>query len=138
MEYGESLQFLYGLRQAGIKLGLKNIALLLGALDHPQNRFPSLHVAGTNGKGSTASCLAAILSAAGFRTGLYTSPHLQRFNERIRVDGAPVGDGELAALITEVKERGRGRGATFFEFATAVAFLCFERRRVDFAVIETG
>ncbi len=138
MDYGKSIQFLYGLRQTGIKLGLRNIALLLAALGHPQKCYATLHVAGTNGKGSVASCLAAILSAAGYRTGLYTSPHLQRFNERIRIDGEEISDAEVAQLVDEVRSRAPGRSVTFFEFATALAFLCFEHRRVDFAVIETG
>ncbi|NLC71061.1 MAG: bifunctional folylpolyglutamate synthase/dihydrofolate synthase [Desulfuromonadaceae bacterium] len=138
MDYGKSIEFLCGLRQTGIKLGLRNIALLLSDLDHPQKQFVTLHVAGTNGKGSTASGLAAILSAAGYRTGLYTSPHLQSFNERIRIDGETVSDPEVTELVAEVRKRTPGRSATFFEFATAMAFLCFEHRRVDFAVVETG
>jgi len=138
VDYREGIEFLYGLRRAGIKLGLKNIARLLSALGHPQKRFVSLHVAGTNGKGSVAASLAAILSAAGYRTGLYTSPHLQRFNERIRIDSETVTDAEVAELIDEVRKRAPESGATFFEFTTAMAFLCFEHRKVDFAVIETG
>ncbi|MBO4793195.1 MAG: bifunctional folylpolyglutamate synthase/dihydrofolate synthase [Deltaproteobacteria bacterium] len=132
------LDFLYGLRQSVIKLGLKNIALLLAQLGHPQKAFKSIHVAGTNGKGSTSACLAAILDAAGYKVGLYTSPHLQRFNERIRVGRRQISDEELAALIEEIRARARGQSATFFEFTTALAFLWFARQEVDFAVIETG
>ena len=95
-------------------------------------------MAGTNGKGSTSACLAAILDAAGYKVGLYTSPHLQRFNERIRIGQQLISDEELAALIEEIRARAAGQSATFFEFTTALAFLWFARQEVDFAVIETG
>ncbi len=85
--YSATLHWLYGLQYRGMKFGLRNIRALLREAGHPQNRFPSLHIAGTNGKGSTSSFLASILQEAGYRTGLYTSPHLVRFTERIRING---------------------------------------------------
>ncbi|MDI9631029.1 MAG: Mur ligase family protein [Acidobacteriota bacterium] len=129
------------LEREGIRLGLEATRALLAALDDPQLRFPSVLVAGTNGKGSTAALLAAILQAAGLRTGLYTSPHLERPAERIRVDGLPLPDRRLARLLAEVvaaSTAGGGRAPTYFEAMTAAAFLAFARQRVDLAVLEVG
>ncbi len=119
---------------------------LMGALGHAEQRFPSVLIAGTNGKGSTASTLASILVRAGYRTGLYTSPHLSRVNERIRVDGAMVGDEEFAALFSHVEEIASTLVRdgllpalpSFFETLTAMAFLHFASRPVDIAVLEVG
>jgi dihydrofolate synthase/folylpolyglutamate synthase len=139
-----TLEALYARRTLGIKPGLEVTRALLAALGNPQDRSACLHVAGTNGKGSVCALLDAMLRAAGFRTGLYTSPHLVRFNERFRVDGAAITDAELAARVDEEERaaaavRARlGKEPTFFESGTAVAFLHFLRQRVDVAVLETG
>jgi dihydrofolate synthase/folylpolyglutamate synthase len=154
MTYEESVQYLFSLgrelaspRQASVaKFDLKNITVLCEHLGQPQSEFQSVHVAGTNGKGSTSAMLESILRAAGLRTGLYTSPHLERINERIRLDGQEISDGEFAATFTRVREAieqllAAGRLAahpTFFECVTAVAFAYFAAARADFAVCETG
>lgn len=135
------LEYLYGLERHGIKPGLERISALLAALGEPQKAFGAVHVAGTNGKGSVSSMTASILMEAGFKTGLYTSPHLSRFNERISVSDRKVTDKELAGLAAEVRaamKKARISGVTFFEFTTAMAFLHFKKKKVDFAVVETG
>lgn len=134
----ESLAYLYGLQQFGIKLGLENIRGLLRRLGNPQNSLRCLHVAGTNGKGSVSVLLAEMLRHAGYRTGLYTSPHLHCFTERVRIDGEPLGLDRLPALVEEVKAAGTGIPATFFEATTALALLAFRQAGVDVAVLETG
>jgi len=133
-----SLDYLYGLQRFGIKLGLDNIRTLLSRLGAPQQAMAIVHVAGTNGKGSTAAALAAILQAAGYRTGLYTSPHLQRFNERVRVDGAEIGDAEVVRLTERLRAQCSELPITFFEFTTALALEHFRDCRVEVAVLETG
>lgn len=129
------------LEQEGIRLGLDATRELLAALGDPQRRFPSVLVAGTNGKGSTAALLASILDAAGLRTGLYTSPHLEHPRERIRIGGRTVSPRLLGLLVTEVVAAcgaTRVRTPTYFEAMTAAAFLAFARRGVDLAVVEVG
>ncbi len=130
---------------AGIKFDLGPITALLHRLGDPQRAFAPLHVAGTNGKGSTCALIESVLRAAGHRTALYTSPHLVRFNERIRVGGAPIHDVELADLFREIEKADQrlaaetgGREMTFFEFTTALAFEYFRREGVQIAVLETG
>lgn len=133
-----TLEYLYGLQTFGMKLGLRNIRTLLHFCHDPQKQFRSVHVAGTNGKGSTSAMIAAVLQSAGYRTGLYTSPHLVKFNERIRVNGKMISDSDLvryAALLRPQIDRFR---ATFFEATTAIAFKYFADKKVDIAVIETG
>jgi dihydrofolate synthase / folylpolyglutamate synthase len=128
------------------KFDLAHMRVLLAALDHPEKRFPSVLIAGTNGKGSTAATLASILSASGLKTGLYTSPHLIRINERIRVSGEEIGDDDFAGLhgeVNTVAERLVDRGElpwhpSFFEMMTAIAFVRFARESVDIAVLEVG
>ncbi|MFW6241272.1 MAG: bifunctional folylpolyglutamate synthase/dihydrofolate synthase [Thermodesulfobacteriota bacterium] len=133
------LRELYGLRRFGIKLGLDTIRAMLDGLGNPHRRFRAVHLAGSNGKGSVASALATILAGAGQRVGLYTSPHLVRFNERFCVNGRPVSDEALAAAHEAVRTVPTGdRSPTFFEFATAMAFHLFAEAKVDWAVIETG
>ncbi len=132
------IQFLYSLQTFGMKLGLRNITTLLGESGNPERLFPSVHIAGTNGKGSTAAMLAVILTASGYRTGLYTSPHLVRFNERIRIDGIPIPDPALSRLTKQLRPFIVGTKATFFEATTAIAFHYFAEQQVDIAVIETG
>ncbi len=133
------LQTLFGLRRFGIKLGLATIRRMLAGLGDPQRRYPTVHIAGTNGKGSVASSLATILMEAGYRVGLYTSPHLVRFNERIQVNGKPIADAEILRLHRRVRRVvPPGREPTFFEFTTAMAFDAFAAAQVEWAVIETG
>ncbi len=138
MDYRESLAYLYGLQQFGIKLGLNNIRSLLQRLDHPERGYAIVHVGGSNGKGSVSAALARIFQEAGLRVGLYTSPHLHSFTERIQVDGRPIAEGEAAALIDDLRNRSQGIPATFFEFTTAMALLFFKQRQVDIAVLEVG
>jgi dihydrofolate synthase/folylpolyglutamate synthase len=115
------------------------ISQILGALGEPQKTYRTIHVAGTNGKGSVASMLAGILQAAGFTVGLYTSPHLIQFNERIRIDGRPVTDLEIVEAYRTIRKVQQGeREPTFFEFTTAMALHLFQEHRVDWAVVETG
>jgi len=135
---GRAVRDLAALEYFGMKAGLRNIRKIARELGDPQDSFQSVHIAGTNGKGSTAAMLAAILSASGYRTGLYTSPHLVSFTERIRIDGAPIGTRELDERIDEVMPLVRRTNGTFFEAATAVAFRHFAMQKVDVAVIETG
>src|SRR5215467_580171 len=154
MDFEQAVSYLLSLgrelaaptQAATAKFNLENILLLARHLDHPENRYPSAHIAGTNGKGSTAAFLQTVLREAGYRTGLYTSPHLERINERIRVDGEPIPDRAFAEIFTGVRELieklladGTLRAhPTFFECVTAIAFLYFARTGVDFAVFETG
>ncbi len=128
------------------KFDLAHMRVLLQALEHPERRFPSVLIAGTNGKGSTAATLASILQASGLRTGLYTSPHLVRLNERVRVNGKEISDDAFASLHGEVDQiAGRLVDQTelpwhpsFFEMMTAIAFEYFAREHVDLAVLEVG
>ncbi len=120
--------------------GLDRIRELLRRLGDPQDGLKFVHVAGTNGKGSVCACLASVLEAAGYRVGLNTSPHLERFHERIRVNGEEIGDRALAALTEEVREAAEAmeEHPTEFELITAIAFLHFRRERCDIVVLETG
>ena len=130
---------MYGLRRFGIKLGLATIRKILKGLDNPQESYACVHVAGTNGKGSVASALASILHLSGYKTGLFTSPHLVRFNERITVNNRPIPDRDVVTAYSAVKDVHYGkREPTFFEFSTAMALYEFGRQKVDWAVIETG
>jgi dihydrofolate synthase/folylpolyglutamate synthase len=146
MTSAESRDYLGRLQHVGIKLGLENIAALCLALGNPQNRFLSVHVAGTNGKGSVSAMLAEIMRAHGLKTGLYTSPHLVRVEERIRVDGREIASKRFRELLTQLKSvidrlMAEGRLAyhpTYFEVVTALAFLEFAERGVDVAVLEVG
>ncbi|NIQ97269.1 MAG: bifunctional folylpolyglutamate synthase/dihydrofolate synthase, partial [Desulfuromonadales bacterium] len=138
MSCQESLDYLYGLQKFGIKLGLENIRTFLSRLGHPEYRFKTVLVAGTNGKGSTASALAEILTRSGYRTGLYTSPHLHSFNERIRIDGAVIPEESVAELVAEMRLQADALPLTFFEFTTALALQFFADNNVDIAVLEVG
>ena len=130
---------MYRLRRFGIKLELHTIRTILDGLGNPQEQFLCIHVAGTNGKGSIASTLASILHACGYHTGLYTSPHLVKFNERICINGVPIPDERVVTAYEAVKKVNYGkREPTFFEYSTAMALYEFGRRNVDWAVIETG
>ncbi len=134
----ESLNYLYGLQTFGIKLGLDNISTLHYRLGLPAESYRTVLVAGTNGKGSTASALAEVLRQAGVRTGLYTSPHLHCFTERIRIDGVPADFTFLEPLIDELRQLGNDLPLTFFEFTTALALETFRRCQVDVAILEVG
>lgn len=123
---------------AGIKPGLERISELCKGLGDPHLRLITIHVAGTNGKGSTCSILASILTEAGYNVGLYTSPHVRRFNERIRINGTAISDEDVARLAVPLMEQAKSIGGTFFEVTTAMAFQYFAEKRVDVAVIETG
>jgi|WetSurMetagenome_2_1015567.scaffolds.fasta_scaffold17909_2 dihydrofolate synthase / folylpolyglutamate synthase len=121
-----------------MKFGLQGIRALLRFLDHPENKFPSIHIAGTNGKGSTASMIAAICTSAGYKTGLYTSPHLINFNERIRISGKKISSGTVAKLAAILQSEVTKNECTFFEAVTAMAFKYFADSAVDIAIVETG
>jgi dihydrofolate synthase/folylpolyglutamate synthase len=131
-----ALARLRGLSRFGVRLGLERIRRVLAELGDPQERFRALHIAGTNGKGSTAAMLEAVLSASGRRVGLYTSPHLCRFSERIRADGREIPPERLVAGVERVLAI--EPALTFFEAATAIGFLHLAEEQVELAVIETG
>ncbi len=137
--YENCLKTLYGFQRFGIKLGLSTIKRILAGLGDPQDTFACIHVAGTNGKGSVASSLASILYRSGYKTGLYTSPHLVRFNERIQVNSRPISNEKVVTSYRAIKDAHFGkRNPTFFEFTTAMALFEFAAQKVDWAVIETG
>lgn len=148
MNYGEAITYLYSLghEMLAMKLGLESVRTLARACSDPQRSYPTVHIAGTNGKGSTAAMTEAIARAAGLRVGLYTSPHLIEITERIRVDGRDITPEDFARLATEVRlmsERLVSEGAlpappTFFEQMTMIAFLYFAECEVDLAVLEVG
>ncbi len=144
-DYAAICERLYALKARGVSFGIDRMRDFAAALGHPERAVPAIHVAGTNGKGSVAAMVNAILLAAGRRVGLYTSPHLVRLGERVRVDGVALSEAEIAAYVAElepVAERlarsGSGEAPSFFEFMTAMAFLQFARRACDAAVIEVG
>ena len=154
MNYDQAVHYLLTLgrelaaptQAAAAKFDLENIAVLAERLGRPDRAYPSAHIAGTNGKGSTAAFLESILRHAGFRTGLYTSPHLERINERIRINGEELGDEPFAAMFTRLQglieellaaHKLRAH-PTYFECLTAMAFECFARDRVEFGVFEVG
>lgn len=139
-EYSETLQNIYNIRGGVIDLRLDRMQSALALFDHPENQFRSLHIAGTNGKGSTAAMLHSILSLAGYRTALYTSPHLVSFTERMRIGDQEISREEVVSLANEIRRRTGAAGValTFFEFITVMAFVYFARSRVDVAVVEVG
>ena len=137
--YKATLDEMFSLQRFGIKLGLATIRNILKNLGNPQNKYACIHIAGTNGKGSIASGLSAILQAAGFRVGLYTSPHLIDFNERIIVNNRKITNKRVVEVYHKVKKAHQGkRQPTFFEFTTAMALYEFANQRVEWAIIETG
>lgn len=139
MNYAEAIAYLYGLQKFGIKLGLANIKNLLSSLGNPHKKFPAIHIAGTNGKGSTAALLSSVLTQAGFKTGLYTSPHLTSFTERIRINNRLISKKDVVRLTTLLKNKSPALvSITYFEVVTAMAFLYFEEQKVDFAILEVG
>ena len=139
ISYPECLQTIYKLGRFGIKLELETIKDILHRLGDPHQRFKTIHVAGTNGKGSTAVYIGSILQKAGFKTGVYTSPHLVRFNERITINGKEISNDQVVDAYEAVHDAdSRKRKATYFEIATAMGFYHFAKENVDWAVIETG
>jgi dihydrofolate synthase / folylpolyglutamate synthase len=137
--YQNCLDEIYKLGRFGIKLELDTILNILKSLNNPQKNYCMVHVAGTNGKGSTATYIASILEKAGFKTGLYTSPHLVKFNERISINGHQISNDQVVDAYQAVHAADTGkRQATFFEIATAMGFYHFSKQNVDWAVIETG
>lgn len=144
MDYPEALAYLASLGKFGIQLGLKRIEALLEVLDHPERRFRSIHVTGTNGKGSTTAFIARILLQAGIRSGMYISPHLIDYPERMTLNGTEISREEFAAVIGEVAvaaEKVRQKemdGPTEFEVLTAAAFLWFARSQAEYVVVEVG
>lgn len=135
--YEDALKFLDGLRCKGIRPGLKDIAYALASFGHPQLRFPAVHIAGTNGKGSTAAIMANVLEKSGYKVGIYTSPHLHSVRERIQINRKPILKSNFAHLVAKTKVR-LPVSLTYFEFLTLLAFLYFAEEKVDIAVIETG
>jgi dihydrofolate synthase/folylpolyglutamate synthase len=136
--YDETLRYLYALQRRGMKFGLRNTRELLRTLGNPQRKFRSVHIAGTNGKGSTSAFLASMAMEAGLKTGLYTSPHLFRFTERIRVNGMELSEDRLVYYVKELRRAIETVHATFFEATTCVAFRYFADEQVELAVVETG
>lgn len=137
-ELQRRLEALWGLERRHPKLDLDGTRALLAALGHPEARFAAVHVAGTNGKGSVCALVERVLRAAGHRTGLYTSPHLVEFRERIRVDGRWPAEAALGERLDVIEALPGAQQYTFFEVATALAFDHFARERVDWAVVEVG
>lgn len=145
MTYKETIEYLYNatpqferIGAAAYKPGLETARRLDDAFGNPHRRYTTIHVAGTNGKGSTCHTLAAILQSQGYRTGLYTSPHLRDFRERMKVDGEMIPEQEVIEFVERYRSMGLDVTPSFFELTTIMAFDYFARRRVDVAVIETG
>lgn len=143
--YAAICEWLYALKARGVSFGIDRMRSFAAGLGHPEGAVPVLHIAGTNGKGSVAAMLAAILRAAGRRAGLYTSPHLVRLGERVQVDGVPLTEAEimgyvaeLEPLVAKLERAAPGEAPSFFELMTAMAFLQFARRGCDAAVVEVG
>jgi len=139
-KYSEILNWLYGLRGGEIDLRLDRMERALGLFDHPEKKFLSFHIAGTNGKGSVSAILHRILSLAGYRTALYTSPHLVSFTERICIGEKEITPDEVVGLTAEIRDRidGARIPLTYFEFVTVMAFVHFARQQIDVGVIEVG
>lgn len=145
MNYEETLEFLYSqlpifqrIGAAAYKANLDNTYALMEVLDHPEKKFKSVHIAGTNGKGSTAHMLASIYQEAGFKTGLYTSPHLKDFRERIRINGEMVSHEFVVDFVSRYSEKFAPISPSFFELTMAMAFLYFAEEKVDIVILETG
>ena len=144
-DYQQTLDYLYErlpmfsrIGKAALKPDLTNTLKLCAALDNPQVKFKSVHIAGTNGKGSTSHAIAAVMQSAGYKTGLYTSPHLTDFRERIRINGVPVDKEWVVNFVAQHKELIEQVQPSFFEITVAMAFTYFAEQNVDIAIIETG
>src|SRR5258705_5578222 len=145
MNYEETLDYLFSrlpmfhrIGAAAYKADLKNTLALCELLGHPENKFKSIHVAGTNGKGSTSHMLAAILQEAGYQTGLYTSPHLKDFRERVRINGLMIPESEVVSFVEKYRTAFDNIELSFFEWTVGLCFDYFAKEKVDIAVIETG
>lgn len=144
MTYQQALDYLASLNKFGMRLGLSRILRLAELLGNPQDAYKTIHITGTNGKGSVSALTAAALSASGLRTGLFTSPHLFKYNERMRVDGADISDEDFVRVLARTRDAAEkmiaegGESPTQFEVLTAAAFLYFAEQKVDYAVIEVG
>ncbi|MVN89736.1 bifunctional folylpolyglutamate synthase/dihydrofolate synthase [Mucilaginibacter aquatilis] len=145
MTYQETLDYLYNqlpmftrVGASAFKKDLTNTIALCERLDNPQQKFKSVHIGGTNGKGSTSHMLAAVLQTAGYKTGLYTSPHLKDFRERVRINGQMISEEEVVSFVEQNKQAFEQIEPSFFEMTVALAFDCFARHKVDIAIIEVG
>jgi dihydrofolate synthase/folylpolyglutamate synthase len=138
MNYQETLQYLFNLERFGMKLDLSNITAILNILGNPHLRYPTIHIAGTNGKGSVAAMLHSVLCKSGYNAGLYTSPHLVDFRERIKIGREMVEEDFISDFLHGMKDEIDKKGFTFFEIATGMAFDYFAKKKVELAVIETG
>ncbi len=138
MNIKEALDKLYSMHRFGVKLGLENIKNLMSHLGNAHEKFNSIHIAGSNGKGSTASFISSILIESGYKTGLYTSPHYVRFNERVRINGVEIPDQYIADFMTELNDYIDEHTPTYFELTTALAFKYFAENKIDIGVIEVG
>lgn len=138
MNIETALNKLFSLHQFGVKLGLENITNLLNFIGNPQEKLKVFHIAGSNGKGSTASFLSSILMEAGYKVGQFTSPHFVKFNERIRINGFEIADEYVADFVEDLDSYITEFRPTFFELTTALAFKYFAESNVDFVVLETG
>jgi dihydrofolate synthase/folylpolyglutamate synthase len=138
--YTETLDDIFNLRGGEIDLKLERVRQALALFDHPEKRYQAFHIAGTNGKGSTAAMTHSILSAQGYRAGLYTSPHLVSFTERIRIGDQEISRAEVVDLAAAIRKRLAHHGAslTFFEFVTLMALVYFVEKEIDVAVVEVG
>ncbi len=141
--YEDAISYLFSLEKIGIKFGLENIRLLLQNMGNPQENYPSIHISGTNGKGSTAQFITAVLIAAGYRVGTYTSPHLIDFSERIQINSSPISKDIITDGLSRIRrcieaDKLSEFIPTYFEVSTALAFWCFNREEIDVAVVETG
>ena len=145
MNYKDSLKYLFSqlpmyqrTGAAAYKKDIGNIIEACNFLDNPHKKFKSIHIAGTNGKGSTAHLISSILQEAGFKTGLYTSPHLKDFRERIKINGVKINENDVISFVTTNKKNFEKINMSFFEYTVALAFDHFAKEKVDIAIIETG
>ena len=145
MNYQQTLDYLYAklpmftkVGASALKNGLSNIISFCEVLDHPEQKFKTIHIAGTNGKGSTSHMLAAILQTAGYKTGLYTSPHLKDFRERIKINGEMISEEEVISFVNDHSQTINTISPSFFEVTVAMAFEHFAKNKIDIAVVEVG
>jgi len=145
MTYKETIDYLYAqlpmfhrVGKIAYKANLDNITRFAEALGNPQNKFKSIHIAGTNGKGSVCHMIASILKEAGFRTGLFTSPHLMDFRERIKINGKMIPEDYVVSFVKNTKNLMDSIQPSFFEMTAAMAFNYFEKEKVEIAILETG
>jgi len=136
MNYNQVIKYLNNREKFGIKLGLKNIRLLLKKVGSPHKKIKCIHVAGTNGKGSCCAMISSVLQEAGYKVGMYTSPHLKRFNERIKINNKEISNKDVVKYFLKTKPHITTQ--TYFEVVTAIAFLYFNEKKVDFLVLEVG